>query len=144
VSGLCFERHPIRAVLGIQKTASSLSPYFLSNFLKGFSMKNVLLAVALAAFSTGISSMAYSAGSPQTDAAYKGNANAGKGKVAVCGACHGNDGNSTIAANPKLAGQGYKYLLKQMKDIQSGEREIAMMTGMLNGMSAHDLAAIAA
>lgn len=107
-------------------------------------MKNVLLAVTLAAFSTGISSITYGAGSSKTESAYQGDADAGKGKVVVCGACHGNDGNSAIAANPKLAGQGYKYLLKQLRDIQGGDRQIAMMTGMLNGLSEHDLADIAA
>lgn len=107
-------------------------------------MKKVLLAVALAAFSTGFSSIAYCGSAAKAESAYQGDAEAGKAKVAVCSACHGNDGNSAIPANPKLAGQGQKYLLKQLKDIQSGEREIAMMTGMLNGLSEHDLADIAA
>ena len=73
-----------------------------------------------------------------------GNASAGKNKVATCGACHGNDGNSQIPSNPKLAGQGEKYLLKQLKDVQRGDREIAMMTGLLDNLNDQDLADIAA
>lgn len=73
-----------------------------------------------------------------------GDAAAGKNKVASCGACHGNDGNSLIPANPKLAGQGEKYLLKQLNDIQRGDREIALMVGQLDKLSEQDLADIAA
>ena len=42
-----------------------------------------------------------------------GNAEAGQGKVVVCGACHAADGNSAAPNFPKLAGQGEKYLFKQ-------------------------------
>lgn len=69
---------------------------------------------------------------------------AGKNKVATCGACHGDDGNSQIPANPKLAGQGEKYLLKQLSDVQRGDREIALMTGLLDNFNDQDLADIAA
>lgn len=34
----------------------------------------------------------------------------------VCAACHAADGNSTIPANPKLAGQHADYLVKQLND----------------------------
>lgn len=34
----------------------------------------------------------------------------------VCAACHAADGNSTIAANPKLAGQHAPYVYKQLVD----------------------------
>ncbi len=35
----------------------------------------------------------------------------------VCAACHAADGNSTIATNPRLAGQGAEYLVKQLTDL---------------------------
>ena len=73
-----------------------------------------------------------------------GDASAGKAKVASCNACHADDGNSQIPANPKLAGQGEKYLLKQLKDVQRGDREIALMTGLLDNFNDQDLADIAA
>ena len=68
----------------------------------------------------------------------------GKQKVATCNACHGGDGNSVIPSNPKLAGQHEKYLLKQLINIQSGEREIALMVGQVDHFSKQDLADIAA
>lgn len=62
-----------------------------------------------------------------------------KGKAvveAVCGACHGADGNSTIAANPKLAGQHAEYLVKQMREFKAADgatpvRVNAVMNGMI-------------
>lgn len=73
-----------------------------------------------------------------------GNADAGKTKTAMCGACHGADGNSTAGTFPKLAGLGEKYLNKQLRDIKSGTRSVAEMTGMLNALSDQDMADIAA
>ncbi|WP_079204172.1 cytochrome c [Pseudomonas sp. CC6-YY-74] len=73
-----------------------------------------------------------------------GDAAAGQGKVVVCGACHGADGNSAAPNFPKLAGQGERYLLKQLNDIKSGERQVVEMTGLLNNLSDEDLADIAA
>lgn len=35
----------------------------------------------------------------------------------VCAACHAADGNSTIPANPRLAGQSADYLVKQLTDL---------------------------
>jgi len=54
----------------------------------------------------------------------------------VCVACHGADGNSPVAANPKLAGQHPDYLLKQMKNFKAAdgkqpERVSAIMNGMI-------------
>ncbi|SDH33140.1 Cytochrome c553 [Pseudomonas benzenivorans] len=73
-----------------------------------------------------------------------GDAAAGQGKVVVCGACHGPDGNSLAPNFPKLAGQGERYLLKQLNDIKSGNRQVVEMTGLLNNLSEQDLADIAA
>jgi len=54
----------------------------------------------------------------------------------VCAACHGPDGNSPTAANPKLAGQHADYLYKQMKNFKAAEgkqpeRSNAIMNGMI-------------
>jgi cbb3-type cytochrome c oxidase subunit III len=73
-----------------------------------------------------------------------GDAKAGQAKAAMCGACHGADGNSAAPNFPKLAGQGERYLLKQMNDIKSGNRNILEMTGLLTNMSEQDMADIAA
>lgn len=69
---------------------------------------------------------------------------AGQGKVVMCGACHGPDGNSAAPNFPKLAGQGERYLLKQLNDIKSGARQVVEMTGLLNNLSDQDLADISA
>ena len=73
-----------------------------------------------------------------------GDAAAGQAKTAVCGACHGPDGNSMAPNFPKLAGQGDRYLLKQLHEIKDGKRQILEMTGQLNNLNDQDLADIAA
>ena len=73
-----------------------------------------------------------------------GDATAGQTKAAVCGACHGPDGNSAAPTFPKLAGQGERYLLKQMQDIKSGARPVVAMTGLLDNLSEQDMADLAA
>ncbi len=73
-----------------------------------------------------------------------GDAAAGKQKAATCAACHGADGNSAAPTFPKLAGQGAKYLLKQMKDIRDGARPVPTMVGQVDNMTDQDLADIAA
>ena len=73
-----------------------------------------------------------------------GDAGRGKGMVAVCVACHGEDGNSPAGAFPSLTGQNSKYLVKQMLDIKSGERSAPLMTGLLDAMSDQDLEDMAA
>ncbi|MBD7976718.1 c-type cytochrome [Serpens gallinarum] len=103
-------------------------------------MNKVLVSLLL---TLGITGMAQAAG----DAA------AGQTKVALCGACHNADGNSAAPNFPKLAGQGERYLLKQMNDIKAGStpgapegvgRKVLEMTGMLDPFSDQDLADIAA
>ncbi|MEQ7920991.1 c-type cytochrome [Xanthomonas sp. WHRI 1810A] len=69
---------------------------------------------------------------------------AGRAKTAVCGACHGPDGNSMAPNFPKLAGQGQRYLLKQLHEIKDGKRVVLEMTGLLNNSNDQDLADMAA
>ena len=71
-------------------------------------------------------------------------ADAGKGKISLCVACHGETGNSLVGSFPNLGGQGEAYLLKQLHNIKEGTREVPTMAGMLDGMSQEDLADIAA
>jgi len=73
-----------------------------------------------------------------------GNAEAGKGKAAVCALCHGADGNSPMDMFPKIAGQGEAYLVKQMADFKSGERNNAVMAPMVATLSDEDMADLAA
>ncbi|MGE1082031.1 c-type cytochrome [Pseudomonas shirazensis] len=73
----------------------------------------------------------------------KGDVAAGQAKTAVCGACHNPDGNSLAPNFPKLAGQGERYLEKQLHDIKTGKRVVLEMTGMLEPFNDQDLADIA-
>ena len=81
---------------------------------------------------------------PQEHPAHTGNIDAGKTKSATCAACHGVDGNSVVPAQPKLAGQGEKYLVKQLQNFKSGERDNAIMMGMAAALSEEDMRDIAA
>ena len=99
-------------------------------------MNKLLVSLLL---TLGVTGVAQAAGT-----ALVGDAAAGQAKTAVCGACHGPDGNSMAPNFPKLAGQGNKYLLKQLHEIKDGKREVLEMTGMLTNLSDQDLADIAA
>jgi len=59
--------------------------------------------------------------------------------AAVCVACHAVDGNSTIAANPKLAQQHPEYLVKQLQEFKSGKRADPVMQGMAAILSEDDM-----
>lgn len=105
-------------------------------------VRNALLSLGLVAVAQG--------------ALAAGDAAAGATKAAVCGACHGADGNSMVGTFPKLAGLGERYLLKQMTDIQAWDletdaakkevtgRKVAEMTGILTKLTKQDLADLAA
>jgi cytochrome c553 len=75
-----------------------------------------------------------------TTAQAAGNAEAGKAKSAVCAACHGAEGISTLSVNPNLAGQVPGYIATQLKAFKSGERIDAIMAGQAAGLSDEDMA----
>jgi len=61
----------------------------------------------------------------------------------VCAACHGADGNSPLAINPKLAGQHDAYLYKQLSDFKAGKRENAVMSGMVAALTEEQMRGLA-
>lgn len=64
-----------------------------------------------------------SLGSGNAFAAFEGgDPAAGEAKAALCAGCHGGDGNSPTADFPRLAGQYQGYIVKQVRDFQSGVR----------------------
>lgn len=63
--------------------------------------------------------------------------------TAVCAACHGADGNSAIAANPKLSQQHPEYLVKQLQEFKSGKRNNAIMKGFASTLTDEDMKNIA-
>ena len=67
----------------------------------------------------------------------------------VCAACHSADGNSTMAANPVLAGQHAGYTQKQLTNFKAqggkpAERPSPIMAGMVANLSAEDMRNLAA
>jgi len=98
-------------------------------------MKKLFVAAAL---SLGLASLAQASTMPKGDAA------AGEAKAAACGACHGADGNSMAPTFPRLAGQGARYVYKQLQDFKAGLRVNATMQGMAYGLTEQDMADIAA
>lgn len=67
----------------------------------------------------------------------------------ICVACHAADGNSELAANPKLAGQFPEYLHKQLANFKpaagkKAERDNAVMAGMVANLSDADMRNVAA
>ena len=63
---------------------------------------------------------------------------------AVCAACHGADGNSTIVVNPKLAQQHPEYLIKQLHDFRDDKRADPVMKGFASMLSEEEMSNISA
>jgi cytochrome c553 len=74
----------------------------------------------------------------------RGDPKAGEKKAAACVACHGPKGQSTNPQYPKLAGQYADYLYRSMLEYKTGERENAVMKGMVSEFSKADLWDLAA
>ena len=68
-----------------------------------------------------------------------GDATAGQAKAAVCGACHGMDGNSADAQYPKLAGQSEQYIVRQLASFKAAKRQNPIMMGMAAPLSEQDM-----
>ncbi len=106
-----------------------------------------VVAFALTAL---VSALALAA-EPAAPAAANAAANADAAAIAtkVCAACHGADGNSSIPANPNLAGQHASYLLKQLNNFKASAdgkpalRQNAVMNGMAAPLSADEVKALA-
>lgn len=59
--------------------------------------------------------------------------------IPACVACHGAAGNSTIAQNPKLAGQFAEYIHKELVDFTTPQRNNPVMTAIAKGLSEQDM-----
>lgn len=76
-----------------------------------------------------------------------GDAAAGKGKTAVCVACHGNEGVALVPIYPNLKGQNAPYLEGALKAYRDGQRaggNAAIMAPMAMNLSDADIADLAA
>ena len=78
----------------------------------------------------------------------KGDAAAGKKRVAMCEGCHGIPGYKTaypvVYHVPLLGGQQAAYLVKALQAYKSGERSHPSMRGVAAGLSEQDMADLAA
>ncbi|HUN13014.1 MAG TPA: cytochrome c [Rhabdaerophilum sp.] len=63
--------------------------------------------------------------------------------ILECMACHGDDGIAKDKDVPHLAGQNYEYLIRQMKNFQSGRRPHKEMRVMSRHMNETELEEIA-
>lgn len=61
----------------------------------------------------------------------------------TCASCHGKNGVAQTENFPTLAGQYQDYLLHSMKAYRDGERENAIMSGQVQGMTDDQLKALA-
>jgi cytochrome c553 len=64
--------------------------------------------------------------------------------ASVCVACHTNDGSRGTPANPILQGQHPDYLVKQLTEFKSGQRENPIMKGIASTLSESDMKNVAA
>jgi cytochrome c553 len=65
-------------------------------------------------------------------------------KLLVCNTCHGADGVPRYAATPIIWGQQENYLVKQMHDFQSGDRDNEVMVWMATALTPAELSSAAA
>lgn len=61
----------------------------------------------------------------------------------VCAACHGEDGNSAIPMFPKIAGLQESYIVKQLRDFQTGRRKSDIMAPIVASLKVEDFAPLA-
>ncbi|WP_442876522.1 c-type cytochrome [Endozoicomonas sp. GU-1] len=94
-------------------------------------MKKVILTLVI---SLGITGIAFA----------KGDAAAGKSKATTCAACHGATGVSLAPNWPNLAGQGERYLIKQITEIKDGSRSVPEMMPFVSALTTQDIADLAA
>ncbi len=73
-----------------------------------------------------------------------GNAESGATKAVVCQACHGANGNSTNPQWPSLAAIGADYIVEQLQNFKDGKRNSPIMMPIAVGLSAADMADLAA
>jgi len=107
-------------------------------------VSNLAMLIALALSNQIFAETSAKIGAPENVFA-KGNAEKGQQIASqVCAGCHNADGNSTIPANPILAGQHAEYTTKQLINFKAqgnmpAERNSPVMTAMVVTLSTDDM-----
>ena len=65
-------------------------------------------------------------------------------RIAVCGGCHGADGNSQIENIPSLAGQPEFFVMNQLILMREGVRPVPQMLDVVKDLKDDDIVALAA
>jgi cytochrome c553 len=95
----------------------------------------------------GIITLVYAAAAPGAEEAAATKPDPAHGRQiasGVCVACHGADGNSTIPANPILAGQVADYIAAQLAAFKAGARPSPIMQGMAASLKPEDMQSLGA
>ena len=59
-----------------------------------------------------------------------------------CALCHGADGESSSEIFPRLAGQHWEYVAKQLENFKSGKRESSAMASMVAALKPDEMVAL--
>jgi cytochrome c553 len=112
-----------------------------------FSLLLATLTLAGAVGTAAAADAAHSATAPKADPAKGGSlydtGDNARG-IPACASCHGAAGNSTIVANPKLAGQVDTYIHKQLVDFTTPQRNQPIMTPYAKALTDEEKTNIAA
>jgi cytochrome c553 len=112
-----------------------------------FSLLLATLTLAGAVGSATAADAAHAATAPKADPAKGGSlydtGDNARG-IPACASCHGAAGNSTIVANPKLAGQVDTYIHKQLVDFTTPQRNQPIMTPYAKALTDEEKTNIAA
>jgi cytochrome c553 len=93
------------------------------------SWRPLVLGLAAAVFCVGVSGVSWAQSTPE--------------RVQLCGACHGEDGNSRMPNIPSLAGQPEFFLVQQLILFREGVRKVPGMSELLKGLKDDDLVELA-
>lgn len=128
-------QHPDYLVNALRAYVSGQRDYGIMQTLAGRLSEDEMALVA-----------AYYAAQPpaRSQASLQGDPARGKTRATPCFACHGAGGHSTIPANPNLAGQHAKYLMRALMSYKNGGRKNPVMASMAAALSEQDIADIAA
>lgn len=104
-------------------------------------MRTQIVFGVLAAVLMGLSAPARAADATAPDPSMQREFNA---KMLVCNACHGANGTPRAPAVPIIAGQQEAYLLKQLHDFRSKDRDSEIMKWMAESLTVAEQAPVAA